>query len=75
MEGEKVWVRLLHGGYFSMYVCVLLDLVVKIIFTLFEDDVLKIFSVALLQIHHNSLTFVRGLEMLCGGLGITPNIG
>lgn len=64
-----------HGEYFSMYACLLSDLVVKIIFTPFEDDVLKIFNVAFLQLHPNSWIFVRGLEMLYGGFGITPNIG
>lgn len=74
MEGEKVWMRLPHGESFPMYACVLSNLMVKIIFTPFKDDVLKIFNVALLQLYPNSYTFVRGLEMLCGGLLITANI-
>ncbi|AES78524.2 hypothetical protein MTR_7g032790 [Medicago truncatula] len=77
--GEKVCTMRPKGvkEIFHMYGAVLEEFGVKIPFTLFEMDVLRLLNVAPTQIHPNSWAFIRGFEILCDALdmivGISPN--
>lgn len=60
---------------FHMYAAVLEEFRVKIPFTLFEMDVLRLLNVAPTQIHPNSWAFIRGFEILCDALDMLPSAG
>ncbi|RHN66705.1 hypothetical protein MtrunA17_Chr3g0094331 [Medicago truncatula] len=57
---------------FHMYGAVLEEFGVKIPFTLFEMDVLRLLNVAPTQIHPNCWAFIRGFEILCDALDMIP---
>ncbi|RHN51914.1 hypothetical protein MtrunA17_Chr6g0474441 [Medicago truncatula] len=75
--GEKVCTMRPKGvkEIFHMYDAVLEEFGVKIPFTLFEMDVLRLLNVAPTQIHPNSWAFIRGFEILCDALDMIPSAG
>ncbi|KEH16385.1 hypothetical protein MTR_0202s0040 [Medicago truncatula] len=75
--GEKVCTMRPKGvkEIFHMYGAVLEEFGVKIPFTLFEMDVLRLLNVAPTQIHPNSWAFIRGFEILCEALDMIPSAG
>ncbi|AES76998.2 hypothetical protein MTR_6g090350 [Medicago truncatula] len=75
--GEKVCIIRPKGvrEVFHMYGAVLEEFGVKIPFTLFEMDVLRLLNVAPTQIHPNSWAFIRGFEILCDALDMIPSAG
>ncbi|AES70118.2 hypothetical protein MTR_3g048220 [Medicago truncatula] len=60
---------------FHMYGAVLEEFGVRIPFTLFEMDVLRMLNVAPTQIHPNSWAFIRDFEILCDALDMVPSAG
>jgi len=58
-----------------MYEPVLEEFGVKISFTRFEMDVLRLLNVAPTQIRPNSWAFIRGFEILCAALDLIPSAG
>ncbi|KEH33519.1 hypothetical protein MTR_3g045050 [Medicago truncatula] len=75
--GEKVCTMRPKGvkEVFHMYGAALEEFGVKIPFTLFEMDVLRLLNVAPTQIHPNSWAFIRGFEILCDALDMIPSAG
>lgn len=75
--GEKVCSRRPKGvkEIFHMYAAVLEEFGVRIPFTLFEMDVLRLLNVAPTQIRPNSWAFIRGFEILCDALDMVPTAG
>ncbi|KEH26360.1 hypothetical protein MTR_6g053030 [Medicago truncatula] len=75
--GEKVCTMRPKGvkEIFHMYGAVLEEFGVKIPFTLFEMDVLRLLNVAPSQIHPNSWAFICGFEILCEALDMIPSAG
>jgi len=66
-EGERICDQRPEGivdESFLMYMAVFEEFGVKIPFTTFKMDVLKFLNVAPSEIHPNSLTFIRGFEIL-----------
>jgi len=59
---------------FLMYIAVLEEFGVKILFTAFEMDILKFLNVAPSQILPNSWAFIRGFEILCSALSLKPSV-
>lgn len=61
-------------SYF-VYTAFLEEFGVKIPFTPFEMDVLRLLNVAPTQIRPNSWAFIRAFEVLCKSLGFEPAVG
>jgi hypothetical protein len=63
-----------NESYF-VYTTVLEEFGVKIPFTPFEMDVLRLLNVAPTQIRPNCWAFICGFEILCKSLGLEPSVG
>jgi len=76
--GERVFDQRLEGAeeeMFLMYMTVLEEFGLRIPFTAFEMDVLKILTVAPSQICLGSWAFIHGFEILCEALNLEPSVG
>ena len=61
--------------WFYFYAKVLEDMFIRIPFTDFKVDVLKMVNVASSQLRPNSWGFIKAFEMICEVLDVTPTIG
>lgn len=78
IPGEKLCIQRPKGvkdEMLHMYIVVLEELGVKIMFTPVEVDVLKYLKMAPSQSQPNRWAFIRGFEVLCDTLDLEPFIG
>jgi hypothetical protein len=59
--------------YTYVYDCIFKKLGVRLPFTDFQCEILRILNVAPSQLHPNSWAFIRSFEILCGALGYSPS--
>lgn len=60
------------GNCFYIYLCLFYDLYVRLPFTGFQMDILRILNVAPSQLHPNSWGYIQAFGVLCQSLGIRP---
>ena len=78
IPGERVCMSQPKGEqdkWFYFYAKVLEDMFIRIPFTDFKVDVLKMVNVASSQLRPNSWGFIKAFEMICEVLDVTPTIG